>query len=122
MAGRLDDIVLREFRVRPIRDAVERASWDGLMEALRGIRFSWRRPSWTRPCSREPATGPRAGWRLGKCIPWRNAPACANIRSFGLLLTLQPIGWPNMCPVSPERTSKSPKGGDPVQAIDSSGG
>ena len=33
---RLDGIVLRERRVRPIRDAVERASWDGLMEALRG--------------------------------------------------------------------------------------
>ena len=29
MAERLDGIVLRELRVRPIRDATERASWDG---------------------------------------------------------------------------------------------
>ena len=36
VAERLDGIVLRELRVLLIRDAVERVSWDGLMEALRG--------------------------------------------------------------------------------------
>ena len=33
MAEQLDGIVFRELRVRPIRDAVERASWDCFMAA-----------------------------------------------------------------------------------------
>ena len=39
MAEQLDGIVLWELRVRPIRDAVERASWDGLMEAHHYLGF-----------------------------------------------------------------------------------
>ena len=33
MAKGLGGVVLREFRVRPIRDSVERAFWNNLMEA-----------------------------------------------------------------------------------------
>ena len=39
VSKRLDGIVLRELRVRPIRDAAERASWDGLMEAHHCLGF-----------------------------------------------------------------------------------
>ena len=39
MAERLDGIVLREMRMRPIWDAAERASWDGPMEAHHYLGF-----------------------------------------------------------------------------------
>ena len=39
MAERLNGIVLRVLRVRPIRDIVERASWDGLVEAHHCLGF-----------------------------------------------------------------------------------
>ena len=39
MAEQVDGIVLRELRVRLIRDAAERAAWDGLMEAHHCLGF-----------------------------------------------------------------------------------